>query len=350
LDRICITGTDASSYAEADEVELHRSLQGLMPQHDQTSSVANQLETAIERILATLDNSLAIRWKTASYHGIGELPSPLEWMIPATVQTHRNGKMTKGISIRARRVQADLPEGVEFGNRKTSWTLYDRGRLYSVLSLWLYTLAERANVLRITDELEQKVEMEPVIVQSARAMPFMESAYVRIVANDPPRLDDADSLVMDEPPHQLTDWLGRKVVSCYSHNGICDISHNMEAEMRFPSGHDWPIFGAHLSALSSRNHYVYTNPATGLVTQCAQEILSILILVIAAQIESIEGDVRHHKEEVEYQDRMRRPRVRSHELFDALAHDILGAYLAHDINEACALVIPAFAHYKIMPR
>lgn len=346
LDRTYATENDVLSYAEADEVELHANLHSLMLQHDPTAGIANQLVAAIERMLLTLDQCPPIKWKIDVHHGMEDMPSPIEWTIPVTVQTQRNKKRTKEINFRTRRVEADLYDG---GGHRASWTLDDRERLYSVLSLWLYTLAERAKIMRTTEALEQRVGVEPMLGQLARGLPFTQSAYVRIVASDLPQLDDADSSMRDEPPHPLEDWLGRKVESCYSHNGICNINHYMEAEMRYPLGHDWPIFGAHLSATSARNYYVYTHSDTDLVTQCAQEILSIFMLAIAARVEVIRGGTHRYEEGGEQEDPIRRPRVLTNEVFDALARNILGTSLAHDINEAYALIIPAFAHHGLCP-
>jgi hypothetical protein len=86
--------------------------------------------------------------------------------------------------------------------------------------------------------------------------------------------------------------------------------------------------------------------------QCAQEILSLFILSIAAKVKSVGG-------ETVYQDQAheeRRPRdatrvARSVEnlVFLELAREVADAGLAHDITEAYTLIIPAFARYGLLP-
>jgi hypothetical protein len=105
---------------------------------------------------------------------------------------------------------------------------------------------------------------------------------------------------------------------------------------------------------------------TDLVTQCCHELFSLFILAIAAEISSISGVTTrletHSGEGVWMEDntiRCLRQRHRSpsnykarlwdNTLLTALAEQAIRSGLAIDLCEALSLVVPAFAHYGLLP-
>jgi hypothetical protein len=107
---------------------------------------------------------------------------------------------------------------------------------------------------------------------------------------------------------------------------------------------------------------------TDLVTQCCQELFSLFILAIAAEISSIKGVTtrleihgrnRTWMENNTVVDRLlqegRPPpithwdRLWDNTLLTALAEQAIHAGLATELHEALSLVVPAFAHYGLLP-
>ena len=91
--------------------------------------------------------------------------------------------------------------------------------------------------------------------------------------------------------------------------------------------------------------------------QCAQEIISLFLLAVAAEVESVAGETtRQQQSEQPIEGRTKRnlgrtrlPRTVTNSVLLELAQEIVDTTLAHDITEAYTLVIPAFAHYNLLP-
>lgn len=101
------------------------------------------------------------------------------------------------------------------------------------------------------------------------------------------------------------------------------------------------------------DYFIYTDQRTGLVLQCAHEILSLFILEIASMIQKVGGVTTRLPEprptDMPERDRTRAPRLMVNTVFRELAQEIVDVGMAHDITEAYTLVIPAFNHYGLLP-
>ena len=99
--------------------------------------------------------------------------------------------------------------------------------------------------------------------------------------------------------------------------------------------------------------YIFTDHRSDLIMQCAQEILSLFILSIAAKVKSVGGETVYqdhaHDENRRPRDATRVARSVENSVFLELAREVVDAGLAHDITEAYTLIIPAFAHYGLLP-
>ncbi|RSL46578.1 hypothetical protein CEP54_013784 [Fusarium duplospermum] len=84
-----------------------------------------------------------------------------------------------------------------------------------------------------------------------------------------------------------------------------------------------------------------TRDNSGMLLQWAQEMFSLFILAIASATEQVLGDTR----ELEVRDR---PRFEN-SVFAKIADEAIKGGLVHDRAEAYTLIIPAFAHYGLLP-
>ncbi|KAK0634195.1 hypothetical protein B0T14DRAFT_386544, partial [Immersiella caudata] len=83
---------------------------------------------------------------------------------------------------------------------------------------------------------------------------------------------------------------------------------------------------------------------------CAQEILSLFMLAIAAEIKKVGGDTFDRPPtDMATSDRTRVPRTIENTVFRDMAREIVKTGIAYDIPEAYMLIIPAFARYNLLP-
>jgi hypothetical protein len=104
---------------------------------------------------------------------------------------------------------------------------------------------------------------------------------------------------------------------------------------------------------NNSDHFIYTDQRTGLVMQCAHEILSLFFLTIPSMVEKVGGETTRLPEFIYTyrpgQDHTRAPRLMVNSVFRELAQEIVDVGMAHDITEAYTLVILAFNHYGLLP-
>jgi hypothetical protein len=87
---------------------------------------------------------------------------------------------------------------------------------------------------------------------------------------------------------------------------------------------------------------------TDIATQCAQELFSLFVLAIAAEVASVGGRTEQRKVPTN-PDSAVTERTLSNTVLDLIAWQALRAKLAGNRNETLALVVPAFAHYGLLP-
>lgn len=101
------------------------------------------------------------------------------------------------------------------------------------------------------------------------------------------------------------------------------------------------------------DYFIYTDQRTGLVLQCAHEILSLFILEIASMIRKVPGVTTRLPEprptDMPERDRTLAPRLMVNSVFRELAQEIVDVGMAHGITEAYTLIIPAFNYYGLLP-
>ena len=89
------------------------------------------------------------------------------------------------------------------------------------------------------------------------------------------------------------------------------------------------------------------------VIQCAQEILSLFVLGVAARVQRVVGTTSYlgpaREALVEDEDRNDAPVEWINSTFDELSREVLESGLAEDLAEARTLIIPAFNHYGLLP-
>lgn len=90
---------------------------------------------------------------------------------------------------------------------------------------------------------------------------------------------------------------------------------------------------------------VLTRPGTTLAEQCALELFSYFMEEIASRIEKIGGQT----ETVLNDPSSDRSIRHANSVFDSIARICLKAGLAHDIQEALAVIIPAFFKHGLLP-
>ena len=79
-----------------------------------------------------------------------------------------------------------------------------------------------------------------------------------------------------------------------------------------------------------------------IVTHCAQELFSLFILAIVAEVSSVGGTTSSLPQ-------TGTQRLWNNTLLTSLAEQAVQAKLATNLDEALALVVPAFAHYNLLP-
>lgn len=89
--------------------------------------------------------------------------------------------------------------------------------------------------------------------------------------------------------------------------------------------------------------YVTATSETTIVDQCAQELFSLFIFAIAAEISHVGGET------VLLASSNGGRRLWDNTLLTALADEAVWANLAPNLEEALTLVIPAFAHHNLLP-
>jgi hypothetical protein len=89
--------------------------------------------------------------------------------------------------------------------------------------------------------------------------------------------------------------------------------------------------------------YVVGTAETSVAVQCAQELFSLFVFAIAAEITKIGGKTTRLPH--------RRGQLRrwNNTLLTALAEQAVQTRLAPDLETALTLVVPAFAHYDLLP-
>ncbi|KAK1830206.1 hypothetical protein QBC39DRAFT_354441 [Podospora conica] len=342
-------GPDDSCHPPATEVDIHHSIQVLMPQNDLNSVVAaSKLSIAIERVATKCAGIDGIRWMTTDSEGP---VSSFVTSLPIFIHTLGGPKTHKYVRLSVRLVQKD-----ELNRMPPSWGFEGRGTLRSVLSLWQSALAERERVF-------QQLSSDAHAFDGREMNDREGTVYVRVVGHavEPARnhteLDDWLYFTQDfKVP--LQDWLGKRVLRSSSSLGVLGAKQRMlERKMGYPLAHDWPVFGAFVSELSSEiasgDYYIYTDRRTDLIMQCAHEILSLVMFTIASKIEKVGGETRSLPEarptDGSAHDNTLAPRTMVNSIFREIAEEIVDCGMAHDITEAYTLIIPAFNHYGLLP-
>ncbi|KAK5657397.1 hypothetical protein OQA88_2967 [Cercophora sp. LCS_1] len=87
---------------------------------------------------------------------------------------------------------------------------------------------------------------------------------------------------------------------------------------------------------------------------CAQEILSSFMLAIFENIQRVGGitarlPISDEQSKLYRENRTETFRAMENSVFRKLAQDIVDAGMARDLTDAYTLVIPAFAHHKLLP-
>jgi len=73
------------------------------------------------------------------------------------------------------------------------------------------------------------------------------------------------------------------------------------------------------------------------------------MLALAAEIERVGGETVRRPPTGSTLDKTRAPRTMENSVFRDIAQQVIKAGMVHDITEAYTLVIPAFAHYNLLP-
>ncbi|KAK3294088.1 uncharacterized protein B0H64DRAFT_180077 [Chaetomium fimeti] len=114
------------------------------------------------------------------------------------------------------------------------------------------------------------------------------------------------------------------------------------------TSHDAPVLSPENGAGGSApqdtlRYYVTAAVNTTLVTQCAQELFSLFIFAIAANITKVGGKTTKAPLQ------SGSVRVWDNTLLTAIAQQAVEAKLAPTLEKALALVIPAFARHNLVP-
>ncbi|KAK4443355.1 hypothetical protein QBC34DRAFT_362061 [Podospora aff. communis PSN243] len=325
------------------------------PHGHEVIALSHKLAMAIEMLVIRFQESRDVEFKISARM---EEPSFFQWRIPVVSQTlWKNRQMaTVQIGVKKEFNDREIPE-------PAAWRVESREMLKGVLSLWMCTLAQR------TDLLDGRPDLRP---QLGLARPPNEDVdwstprvWLRVVGHT---LDDAgkERLYSNhgswEDRALLGRYLSQSISTTPSHLGVLGYNKERGNNGSFyyeGTGKDLPIFGACLSCLSSCarettfrewgwDHYVVMRHQTGLAMQCAQEILSIFILTIASEVQRVGGKTVRRRPQAT-PDETRTWGTMENSVFRELAQTILDADMAHDIDDAYTLVIPAFAHYNLLP-
>jgi len=233
-----------SLYPAAIEIGLHGSIQALMPQHDDATTIGTRLAMTIERVAAKCAGIDAIQWRA----GGNVSPDSIPIAFPVAVQTLGGSNMEKAVHLQVRWQANEANQVEDEVPNLRPWVLEDRNQLQSVLSLWQYTVAERERAF------QEMIAIRAHAVRLATHEPVYDSrrsgtAYVRVVGYTS-ELTQQPGFVFGDRKAPQQDWLGKHVFKSSARFGVVSVDHGMEEEMTLPISHDWPVFGAFVSELS----------------------------------------------------------------------------------------------------
>lgn len=215
-------------------VGLHDSVQVLMPQHDDTTTIGLRLAMTIEKVATKCAGIEAIQWRT----GDNVSPSSVFISLPVAVQTLGSSTMDKAVRLLVRRQASDTDQlGEEMPNSRP-WVLEERNELQSVLALWQYALAERQRAFQEIYAMKAQAFRLANHEHMYDELP-KGTAYVRVVGYVR-KLDtdvQGDSFWFGGPKASQQDWLGKRVFKEPSSFGILGVVHGMEREMSLPISH-----------------------------------------------------------------------------------------------------------------
>ena len=238
-------------YPDAKEPELHAQIRALMPElRHEVTDLAHKLTMAIELVMAECWSEPLENLEFKS----GRKPfGSFQWLIPVAFQRLWEAKTIAAVRMEMTSKEPDL-EGGET-EAPPRWSLQTPGLLESVLSLWMYTLAEGRNLINNIHDFRQELGLHSTGLGSERPWAHGK-AHARVVGHTAGEFTEQTWLSSSsnkdpEDASQLQNYLGKNVLTVPSVSGMFMLDPNWESEMSLPASHGLPVFGIFLSCLSS---------------------------------------------------------------------------------------------------
>jgi len=133
-----LSSEDHDALEESEAVDLHASIQRLMPHRDRVADVADRLTSSIERLAAKFASAptTSLLWIEGGDAAPFDVP-PYRWYLPARVRAAMDRDSAPACKV-ARFTLEHSPSAA--GAVSRHWKLVDPRRLHSALALWVWTL------------------------------------------------------------------------------------------------------------------------------------------------------------------------------------------------------------------
>ncbi|KAF4465565.1 ankyrin repeat [Fusarium albosuccineum] len=312
-------------------------------------AISEALSTVLENLMATLSEPDTVLWKDERITmppdcSIHDGAVEMWWafnVVDCQLRNYHKPHRTQPI-LRLRLQRLGRYTGSPDSWDPARWELTDRDVIPAILSLSLYTMEVRSQCIE-ESALRSLFLMRVGLSETSMRYPMVPSSIDRvgrIVAYA------KDSHEVMKKAAALGVWLDRDISSISwpeRQQDYEEYGYKWYLGMFLSSLSDSQTFRPPCEEASTRELLVYSHQGSDTVLICAQELLSLFMLAVASKISKVFGVTTKTPSW-----RTDRPRLEN-SIFHMIADEIVKGDLAKGVDEAYALIIPAFAKYNLLP-